>query len=94
MIELQHVRVERQGRPILVDVEFEVDRGEFVYLVGPTGAGKSLFLKVIQAILVKVRNAVPRQCRQVNNRRVFGELQRVAKTSVEVLGKEESVAAR
>ncbi len=47
MIELQHVRVERQGRPILVDVEFEVDRGEFVYLVGPTGAGKSTVLRLI-----------------------------------------------
>ena len=47
MIELQHVRVERQGRPILANVEFEVDRGEFVYLVGPTGAGKSTVLRLI-----------------------------------------------
>lgn len=47
MIELQHVGVERQGRPILVDVDFEIDRGEFVFLVGPTGSGKSTILRLI-----------------------------------------------
>lgn len=47
MIELQHVRVERQSRPILVDVDFEVNRGEFTYLVGQTGSGKSTILQLI-----------------------------------------------
>lgn len=47
MIELQHVALERQGRPILTDVDFSVDRGEFVYLVGPTGSGKSTILRLI-----------------------------------------------
>ncbi len=47
MIELQHVRVERQGRPILVDVDFEINRGEFMYLVGQTGSGKSTILRLI-----------------------------------------------
>ena len=47
MIELQHVEVERQGRPILVDVDFEINRGEFTYLVGQTGSGKSTILRLI-----------------------------------------------
>jgi len=47
VIELQHVRVERQSRPILVDVDFEVNRGEFTYLVGQTGSGKSTILQLI-----------------------------------------------
>ena len=47
MIELQHVWVERQGRPILKDVDFGLDRGEFVYLVGPTGSGKSTILRLM-----------------------------------------------
>ena len=47
MIEFRHVWVERQGRQILADVNFEVDRGEFVYLLGPTGAGKSTVLNLI-----------------------------------------------
>jgi cell division transport system ATP-binding protein len=47
LIELQHVGVERQGRPILVNVDFEVDRGEFAFLVGPTGSGKSTILRLM-----------------------------------------------
>ena len=47
MIELQHVWVERQGRTILADVDFEVRRGEFVYLLGSTGAGKTTILRLI-----------------------------------------------
>jgi cell division transport system ATP-binding protein len=47
VIELQHVGVEREGRPILVDVNFEINRGEFTYLVGQTGSGKSTILRLI-----------------------------------------------
>ena len=47
MVELRHVRVQQQGRTILLDVNFEVARGEFVYLLGPMGAGKSTLLKLI-----------------------------------------------
>ena len=47
MIELRHVWVERGGRSILADVDFMVDRGEFVYLRGPTGAGKSTVLRLM-----------------------------------------------
>jgi len=37
----------KQGRTILSDVDFTLGRGEFVYLVGPTGAGKTSVLKLI-----------------------------------------------
>ena len=47
MVELRHVRVQQQGRTILLDVNFEVARGEFVYLLGPMGAGKSTLLRLI-----------------------------------------------
>ena len=47
MIELRHVWVEREGRPILADVDLVVERGEFVYLLGPTGAGKSTVLRLM-----------------------------------------------
>lgn len=47
MIELQHVWVERDGRTLLADVDFEVDRGEFVYLVGATGTGKTTLLRLL-----------------------------------------------
>ena len=47
MIEFRHVCFERQGRSILVDLDFQVDRGEFVYLQGPTGAGKTSVLRLM-----------------------------------------------
>lgn len=35
------------GRPILSDVSTEVHRGEVVVLIGPSGAGKTTFLRTI-----------------------------------------------
>ena len=47
MVEFQHVWVERDGRTLLEDVDFEVGRGEFVYVLGATGAGKSTLLRLL-----------------------------------------------
>ena len=37
--------------PILIDVNIEVKHGEFLYLIGRTGSGKSSFLKTLYADL-------------------------------------------
>ena len=46
-IELSHVDIVNDGNLILSDVSLEVDRGEFVYLVGKVGSGKTSIIKSI-----------------------------------------------
>ncbi len=47
VIKLQNVCVEQQGQPILVDVNTEINQGEFVYLVGQTDAEKRVILDLV-----------------------------------------------
>ena len=47
LINLESVSIERDGEDFLTDITFTLNKGEFVYLVGKTGAGKSTFLKCL-----------------------------------------------
>ena len=47
LISYQHVNVSLQGQEILSDVNLELRKGEFVYLIGKVGSGKSPLLKTI-----------------------------------------------
>jgi cell division transport system ATP-binding protein len=47
VIQLKNVNIYQGGALILNDVKLEVKRGEFVYLVGKTGTGKSSLLKTM-----------------------------------------------
>lgn len=47
VIEFNNVSVSYNHRPVLDDINFSLENGEFTYLIGQTGAGKSSFLRLI-----------------------------------------------
>ena len=47
IIELRNVNIYQGDSLVLTDVNFSVEKGEFVYLVGKTGTGKSSLLKTL-----------------------------------------------
>lgn len=47
VISYQHVNVYQGKDPVLTDVSIDVQAGEFIYLIGKTGTGKSSFLKTL-----------------------------------------------
>ena len=47
LIRYQNVSISQQGLEILEGVNFELNKGEFVYLIGKVGSGKTSFLKTI-----------------------------------------------
>ena len=51
ILTLQNVTIYQENNPVLTQVNLEVNRGEFIYLIGKTGSGKSSFLKTLYADL-------------------------------------------
>ena len=47
LIDYQKVNIVQDGNIVLKDVDFQVDEGDFVYIIGKVGAGKSSLLKTI-----------------------------------------------
>ena len=51
IIELVNATIYQRENPILSEVTFSINKGEFVYLIGKTGSGKSSLLKTLYAEL-------------------------------------------
>ncbi|MBS1596297.1 MAG: ATP-binding cassette domain-containing protein [Bacteroidetes bacterium] len=49
IIRYNHVDIHQSSGLILSDVTFEIEKGEFVYLIGKTGSGKTSLLKTLYA---------------------------------------------
>jgi len=51
IVTLKDVSIYQEGQPVLNNISFEIGKGEFVYLIGRTGSGKSSLLKTLYADL-------------------------------------------
>jgi cell division transport system ATP-binding protein len=51
VLSLKNVNIYQEGNVILSDVNLEVNHGEFIYIIGKTGSGKSSLLKTLYADL-------------------------------------------
>ena len=58
MLELQNATVQYGGFTAVQDITFEVQAGEFVSVVGPTGCGKSSLLNVVAGLLPLAQGSV------------------------------------
>ena len=51
VVEVSNASIFQEDHTVLSDVNFSIDKGEFVYLIGRTGSGKSSLLKSLYADL-------------------------------------------
>lgn len=51
VLSLKNATIYQDKNPVLTDVNIDVKQGEFLYLIGRTGSGKSSFLKTLYADL-------------------------------------------
>jgi cell division transport system ATP-binding protein len=58
VVTLNNVTVSYEQRVVLDDITFRLENGEFIYLIGQTGAGKSSFLRLIYRDLLPDRGSV------------------------------------
>ncbi len=55
LVKLVNAAILQKGKPILTDVNLEINQGDFCYLIGSTGSGKSSLLKTLYGELPLVK---------------------------------------
>ena len=51
LITVENLAIKKGGTPILIDVSFDLNKGDYIGLVGPNGAGKTTLLHAILGLL-------------------------------------------
>ena len=60
LIDYQKVNIYQQDRLILKNVNFHADEGEFIYIIGKVGSGKSSLLKTMYCDCLLYTSPSPR----------------------------------
>lgn len=58
VVEVSHLTVAYQAATVLRDINFQVQRGEFIAIIGPNGAGKSTLLRTIAGLIRPAQGTV------------------------------------
>ena len=58
VVEMHGVTFAYDGTPVLEDVHFSIEKGDFVGVIGPNGGGKTTLLKVMLGLLTPQRGTV------------------------------------
>ena len=51
VLSLKNVTIYQDNNAVLSDINLDVNHGEFIYIIGKTGSGKSSFMKTLYADL-------------------------------------------
>ena len=74
ILDLRDVSVNRGGTQVLHDINFNVERGEFVGIVGPNGSGKSTLLLTILGELMTRAGTVHLYGHPPATRKLYGKI--------------------
>ncbi|MGY3766264.1 ABC transporter ATP-binding protein [Vagococcus vulneris] len=58
LLELNRVTYETENQKIVKDVSFQVNEGEYLTIVGPSGGGKSTLLKLIASLITPTSGSI------------------------------------
>ena len=58
MIEFINVQLGYGRKPVLVSLDFKIQKGDFFGIVGPNGAGKTTLLKAILGLLKPIKGKI------------------------------------
>ena len=74
ILEVDNVTVRRNKTDVIKDVNLNIQRGEFVGMVGPNGGGKSTLMQSVLGILRPVSGSIRIAGGSPNSRQVFGKM--------------------
>jgi iron complex transport system ATP-binding protein len=58
ILQIDKIHFAYNGSPVIRDISFTVDRGDFIGLIGPNGSGKTTLLKLIDGILKPAQGTI------------------------------------